>query len=92
MLLALTLLCFHCRATEFILLLLKRLHDDKNVTLSIAASEVYYQTLNKYHTWYTTAAFTVVLKVRTSVTVQCFLTFQTELQSECLAFLCSNKA
>ncbi|EIE23822.1 hypothetical protein COCSUDRAFT_83697 [Coccomyxa subellipsoidea C-169] len=50
------------RATEFILLLLKRLHDDREVTLSAAASEVYYQTLNNYHTWYTSAAFTVVLK------------------------------
>ncbi|BDA47632.1 probable pleckstrin homology domain-containing family A member 8 [Coccomyxa sp. Obi] len=50
------------RATEFILLLLKRLHDDTDVALSTAASEVYYQTLNKYHTWYTAAAFTVVLK------------------------------
>lgn len=51
------------RATEFILLLMKRLCDDEAVTLSEAASEVYYQTLNKYHTWYTSAAFTVVLKV-----------------------------
>jgi hypothetical protein len=58
---------FHvCRATEFILLLLKRLHDDREVALPTAASEVYYQTLNKYHTWYTSAAFTVVLKVQRS--------------------------
>lgn len=45
------------------MLLLKRLHDDRDVALTTAASEVYYQTLNKYHTWYTAAAFTVVLKV-----------------------------
>ena len=63
---------FHvCRATEFILLLLKRLHDDREVALPTAASEVYYQTLNKYHTWYTSAAFTVVLKVGTLLFLGC---------------------
>jgi hypothetical protein len=47
------------------MLLLKRLCDDAAVALSQAASDAYYQTLNKYHTWYTAAAFTVVLKVCT---------------------------
>lgn len=53
-----------CRACEFILLLLKRLNDDRSVSLSTAANEVYYQTLNKYHAWYTATAFVVALKVR----------------------------
>ena len=44
-------------------MLLKRLQEDRGVTLSVAANEVYYQTLNKYHTWYTTTAFVLALKV-----------------------------
>ncbi len=55
--------CLLRRACEFILLLLKRLHDDRAITLSAAANEVYYQTLNKYHAWYTATAFVVALKV-----------------------------
>ena len=57
--------CCIVRACEFILLLLKKLHDDRGITLSAAANEVYYQTLNKNHAWYTAAAFVVALKVRT---------------------------
>lgn len=52
-----------CRACEFILLLLKRLQEDRGVSLAVAANEVYYQTLNKYHTWYTATAFVVAFKV-----------------------------
>ena len=51
------------RACEFILLLLKRLQEDRGVSLAVAANEVYYQTLNKYHTWYTATAFVLALKV-----------------------------
>lgn len=67
---ALSLSCDHTsccrmdRACEFILLLLKKLHDDRGTSLSAAANEVYYQTLNKYHAWYTATAFVVALKVR----------------------------
>ena len=48
---------------EFLVALLLRLCTDPGVTLSTAASEVYTATLYKYHTWYTSAAFTVALKV-----------------------------
>ena len=51
------------RACEFILQLLKKLHDDRGISLSAAANEVYYQTLNKHHAWYTATAFVVALKV-----------------------------
>ena len=43
--------------------LLHRLHDDQQVSLSAAASDAYYKTLYNNHTWYTSAAFVVVLKV-----------------------------
>ena len=43
--------------------LLHRLHDDQQVSLSTAASDAYYKTLYNNHTWYTSAAFVVVLKV-----------------------------
>ena len=49
---------------EFLVALLLRLCQDSTVTLSTAASEVYTATLYKHHTWYTSAAFTVALKVR----------------------------
>ena len=49
---------------EFLVALLLRLCQDSTVTLSTAASEVYTSTLYKHHTWYTSAAFTVALKVR----------------------------
>ena len=48
---------------EFLVALLLRLCTDPGVTLSTAASEVYTATLYRYHTWYTSAAFTVALKV-----------------------------
>lgn len=55
--------CKGCRALEFTCSLLLRLYEDRQVTLSTAASEVYTATLYQYHTWYTSAAFTVALKV-----------------------------
>ena len=56
-----------CRASDFIVALLHRLHDDSQVSLSTAASDAYYKTLYNHHTWYTSAAFVVVLKVGLSV-------------------------
>ena len=47
----------------FVAALLRRLHDDRQVTLAAAATEVYTQTLYQYHGWITSAAFTVALKV-----------------------------
>ena len=51
------------RASDFIVALLHRLYDDQQVSLSTAASDAYYKTLYNNHTWYTSAAFVVVLKV-----------------------------
>ncbi|KAK9867885.1 hypothetical protein WJX84_000554 [Apatococcus fuscideae] len=51
------------RAMEFVVALLKRLHDDQNVTLATAANEVYYATLYKYHGWITSSAFVLALKL-----------------------------
>ena len=48
---------------EFLVALLLRLCQDQAVTMSTAVSEVYTATLYKHHTWYTSAAFTVALKV-----------------------------
>ena len=60
-----------CRASDFIVALLHRLHDDSQVSLSTAASDAYYKTLYNHHTWYTSAAFVVVLKVGLSVSCPC---------------------
>jgi Ca2+:H+ antiporter len=48
---------------EFIVALLRRLHTDRSVTLSEAASETYYSTLQQYHGWIVTGTFTVALKL-----------------------------
>jgi hypothetical protein len=48
---------------EFIVAVLRRLHDDRAVGLSAAASETYYQTLQRYHGWIVTGTFTVALKL-----------------------------
>lgn len=48
---------------EFIVGLLRRLHSDREVTLSQAASETYYATLQHYHGWIVTGTFTVALKL-----------------------------
>lgn len=52
-----------CRAMGFVAELLRRLFDDRQVTLATAASDVYTDTLYQYHGWITSAAFTVALKV-----------------------------
>ena len=54
---------FFCRAMQFIIALLSRLERDRAVTLSEAASETYYSTLQQYHGWIVTGTFTVVLKL-----------------------------
>lgn len=51
------------RAMGFVAGLLRRLKDDRQVTLATAASEVYTETLYQYHGWITSAAFTVALKL-----------------------------
>ncbi len=51
---------------EFVDALLQRLYDDRSVTMSVAASDAYTETLYRFHTWYTSAAFQLALKVRTS--------------------------
>ncbi|KAL4433929.1 hypothetical protein ABPG75_000370 [Micractinium tetrahymenae] len=51
------------RAMEFIVALLDRLYTDRQVTLSQAASETYYATLQKFHGWIVTGTFTVALKI-----------------------------
>lgn len=51
---------------NFVTELLRRLHDDREVPLQTAASEVYTNTLYQYHGWITSAAFTVALKVCSS--------------------------
>lgn len=48
---------------EFIVALLERLYADRAVSLSTAASEVYYQTLQRFHGWIVTGTFTVALKL-----------------------------
>lgn len=52
-----------CRAMGFVAGLLRRLFDDRQVTMATAASDVYTDTLYQYHGWITSAAFTVALKV-----------------------------
>lgn len=52
-----------CRAMQFIVALLGRLERDRAVTLSQAASETYYSTLQQYHGWIVTGTFTVALKL-----------------------------
>lgn len=51
------------RAMSFVAGLLRRLFDDRQVTLANAASDVYTETLYQYHGWITSAAFTVALKL-----------------------------
>ena len=47
----------------FVVGLLQRLLDHPEETLSAAASEAYYTTLQKYHGWIVTGTFTVALKI-----------------------------
>jgi hypothetical protein len=48
---------------EFIVALLERLESDRAATLSEAASETYYATLQRFHGWIVTGTFTVALKL-----------------------------
>ena len=43
--------------------LLHRLAQDRDISLSEAASETYYSTLQQYHGWIVTGTFTVALKL-----------------------------
>ncbi len=51
------------RAMQFVVALLHRLAKDREVSLSEAASETYYSTLQQYHGWIVTGTFTVALKL-----------------------------
>lgn len=51
------------RAMEFVAALLQRLCDDQNLTLAVAASNAYTDTLYEYHGWMTSTAFTIALKL-----------------------------
>lgn len=51
------------RAMQFVVALLHRLAKDRNISLSEAASETYYSTLQQYHGWIVTGTFTVALKL-----------------------------
>ena len=48
---------------EFIETLLQLLFKDRSITMSAAASQAYHETLYNFHTWYTSAAFQLALKV-----------------------------
>lgn len=52
-----------CRAMEFLVALLQKLAEDRSITLSEAASQTYYATLQHYHGWVVTTTFTVALKL-----------------------------
>lgn len=49
---------------EFIEVLLQLLYKDRSITMSAAASQAYTDTLYQFHTWYTSAAFQLALKVK----------------------------
>ena len=51
---------------EFIEALLQLLYEDRSITMSAAASQAYTKTLYDFHTWYTSAAFQLALKVWSS--------------------------
>ncbi|KAL6785533.1 hypothetical protein ACKKBF_B00675 [Auxenochlorella protothecoides x Auxenochlorella symbiontica] len=51
------------RAMQFVTALLNRLTEDEEESLSAAASETYYATLQQYHGWIVTGTFTVALKL-----------------------------
>ncbi|GAB4818195.1 hypothetical protein N2152v2_005241 [Parachlorella kessleri] len=51
------------RAMEFVVALLVKLAEDKGMSVSTAASESYYATLQKFHGWIVTTTFTVALKL-----------------------------
>lgn len=51
------------RAMQFVVALLNKLYTDRQISLSEAASETYYATLQQYHGWIVTGTFTVALKL-----------------------------
>ena len=51
------------RAMEFIIDLLRRLHDDRQVDLPAAATAAYEETLHPFHGWITSSVFTLAMKV-----------------------------
>ena len=53
----------HRRAMEFIIDLLRRLHDDRQTDLPAAASAAYEETLHPFHGWITSSVFTLAMKV-----------------------------
>lgn len=54
------------RAMQFILALLVKLNQDRFISLSEAASEAYYATLQPFHGWIVTGTFTIALKLAPS--------------------------
>eukprot|EP00877_Chromochloris_zofingiensis_P001106 jgi/Chrzof1/10997/Cz05g19300.t1 len=50
------------RAMEFTVAILQRLHDDATSSLSTIVSETYYATLNKFHGFFASSAFSVAFK------------------------------
>lgn len=49
---------------EFLVALLRRLHDDWEVDLPTAAQEAYAATLQQYHGWISSSAFSLAMRVR----------------------------
>ena len=73
-----------CRAMNFVTELLRRLHDDREVSLQTAASEVYTNSLYQYHGWITSAAFTVALKVCSSAFCSSYAQHDTNVSYTCM--------
>ena len=55
--------CALRRAMEFIIDLLRRLHDDRQIDLPAAASAAYEATLHPFHGWITSSVFSLAMKV-----------------------------
>ena len=51
---------------EFLVALLRRLHDDPEVDLPTAAQEAYAATLQPFHGWISASAFSLAWRVRQS--------------------------
>ena len=49
---------------EFLVALLRRLHDDREVDLPSAAQQAYAATLQPYHGWISSSAFSLAMRVR----------------------------
>ena len=55
------------RAMKFLVALLRRLNDDREVDLPTAAQEAYASTLLPYHGWISSSAFNLALRVHLRV-------------------------